>query len=413
MRTVGKIFGFLAIVGVGAAGMFALAMQKEIPTRKSAGVKAKLVSVVAAAEVSQNAVVTSMGTVIPSRSVQVVPQVGGRVVKQDERLVPGGRFAKGEVLLRVDPRDYDLALSQALSQVSRAEVDLATERGRKTVAEQEWDFIKDRVQPTEEGRALALRELQLETAQAVVEGARSTLSRADLARRRTVIKAPFNALVIEESVDVGQVVGPGTRIAALVDTDAFWVRTLIPVDRLTWIRLPRGDDEGSPARIVQKIGVGDTAVRRGFVARLLGDVDPIGKMARVVVEVPRPLEPTVDGNDIPLLLGSNVTVEIEGPPIEGVVSIPRRALRDDDRVWIERGEKLHIVPVEVVWTREDDVFVNGLDAGGHVITSRISAPVEGMALRTGDVDKAPARAGEEPPSASNGTHAGAGDAGAR
>jgi RND family efflux transporter MFP subunit len=325
-----------------------------------------------------------MGTVIPARKVEVFPEVGGRIVKQHDELVPGGRILKGQVIVRIDPRDYNLALAQQSAVVTKAEMDLATEKARKQVAEREWSLIADEVQPSEEGKKLALREVQLETAEASLESAKSGLRKARLARSRTAIKAPFNVLVTEEFVDRGQLVGPASRIATLVDSDAFWVRVSVPVDRLPWIALPaRKGEGGAPVRIAQRVAEGVEVVRRGRVVKLLGDLEPQGKMARLLVEVRDPLGLDDQGiGGLPLLLGAYVKVEIQGPAIENVIALPRRALRDDDRVWLKLGGELAIRDVEVVWTTEDKVFVRGdLTVRDDVVISRIDAPVAGMPLR--------------------------------
>jgi hypothetical protein len=128
------------------------------------------------------------------------------------------------------------------------------------------------------------------------------------------------------------------------------------------------------------------------VIRLLGDLDPVGKMARLLVEVADPLGGAGgEGGPLPLLLGAHVSVEIEGPRVEDVVAIPRVTLRDGDAVWLSRGGKLAIVPVEVVWGTENRVFVRGdVTPGDDLVVSRIAAPVAGMALRVNGDQRADA-----------------------
>jgi hypothetical protein len=165
----------------------------------------------------------------------------------------------------------------------------------------------------------------------------------------------------------------------------FWVRVSAPVDRLPWISVPDASGEGgSRARIVQRVSEGVEVVREGRVVKLLGELEPQGKMARLLVEVRDPLgiETDDEGERLPLLLGAYVNVDIEGPVLTDVIALPRPALRDNDQVWLKQGGKLRIHDVSVVWTTEDQVFVRGdLTAGDDVVVSRIDAPVEGMPLR--------------------------------
>jgi multidrug efflux pump subunit AcrA (membrane-fusion protein) len=98
--------------------------------------------------------------------------------------------------------------------------------------------------------------------------------------------------------------------------------------------------------------------------------------------LPDPQQPEFS---LPLLIGAYVTAEIEGPYLENVFVIPRKAFREDDRVWLLTDEKkLAIKTAELVWKRRDDMLVRGLKKGDQIITSRIAAPVEGMDLRTAD-----------------------------
>jgi hypothetical protein len=165
----------------------------------------------------------------------------------------------------------------------------------------------------------------------------------------------------------------------------FWVRVSVPVDRLPWISLPdeRGEG-GAPARIAQRVAEGVEVVREGRVVKLLGDLEPTGKMARLLVEIRDPLGLESEGSDteLPLLLGAFVNVDIQGPALTDVISLPRPALRDNDQVWLKREGKLAIREVDVVWTTEDKVYVRGdLTTESAVVVSRIDAPVEGMPLR--------------------------------
>ena len=379
-----KLLLGLLIVGAGVSAYLLLVHFKKEPEQRALPDPAIAVTMVRAAPADEPVTIRAMGNTVAARQITVLPEVTGRAVWVSPDLVPGGRVAAGQSLVRIDPRDYDLAIEQQRAAVGRAEMDLATERARKSVAEREWALIADELQPSEEGRRLALREIQIETSEAGVDSAKSTLNKARLNRSRATIKAPWNALVVEKSVDLGQVVGPSTRVATLVDSEVFWVQVTVPVESLGWIALPdAAGGKGAAATVIQRAGQGAETRRTGRVIRLLGDLDPVGKMARLLVEVRDPLgEPGGKGGSLPLLLGANVAVEIEGPRIDDAVAIPRIALRDRNMIWIERDHKLAIEPVAVVWSTENRVFVRGaLTPGESVVVSRIAAPVAGMALR--------------------------------
>jgi len=400
MRKLLKGLVVLCIAGVGV-GVYLLLVSTRTEPRRHVGEERPVLVEVTRAEASTERVrVKAMGTVVPARSVTVYPEVAGRIVYQSPNLVPGGRFEKGQALVRIDPRDYELAVKQQRAKVVQIRTELAREKGMKAVAEREWNMIRDEVQPTAEGRKLALREVQLQAAQAAVEAAEAALEQAELQQSRTVVRAPFDCVVTDEFVDAGQVVSSATRIATLVASDVFRVQVSLPMDQLGWLQIPGVNaEEGSAARVMQKAGAHMRVERDGRVVRLLGDLDPKGKMARLLVEVDDPLgTPGSNGSVMPLLLGAYVQVIIEGPQVEGVVALPRRALHDRDRVWIKTDEgKLDIREVDLVWTKTDAVFVRGdIRPGEQIVLSRITAPVEGMRLITPDDDPVPG-GGKTPP----------------
>ncbi|MEM1059100.1 MAG: efflux RND transporter periplasmic adaptor subunit [Verrucomicrobiota bacterium] len=333
-------------------------------------------------EGSQPAQVRGYGTVESFQRLSVQPQVDGQVVSRSPELIAGGQFDEGEVLFRIDPRDYELAVEQQKANLVRAEFELQVEEGNQVVAEREWKLLGPTIQTSEAGRRLALREPHLMEKKAMVEAAQSQLEEAKLNLERAVITAPFNAIVLSEDVEIGQLVGPGVTVAQLVNTDAFHVQVSVPVGQLDWVDLPdRGGVGGSPAEIVHNLGNGRRVVREGRVTQRLANVDPNGRLARLLVEVRDPLDLNAPPNRREaLLLGSYVQVSINGPELDNVFVIPRRSLREGDRVWIigENG-KLEFRDVSVVQGNDETLTVRGnLRSGEELVTSNLAAPLPGM-----------------------------------
>jgi hypothetical protein len=129
------------------------------------------------------------------------------------------------------------------------------------------------------------------------------------------------------------------------------------------------------------------------VLRLLGDLDPVGRMARLLVEIRDPLGAAVPAKApkegeppplaLPLLLGAYVEVGIEAQQLTNVVEVPRLALRGDDSVYVVgKDDRLEVRGVEIAWRRADTVLIkSGIAAGDRVITSRLPNAVPGMQLR--------------------------------
>jgi RND family efflux transporter MFP subunit len=385
-------FGLPVVIVAGGIGTFAaLKATKPEAKTKPEDSRGTLVDAVPVKLATHTIDVVAQGRVIPSRQVMLGPEVGGKIVWLSDEVVPGGRLAKGETMLRIDAREYKLTRQQQEAAVDRARLELEVERGRKKVAEREWELLGGNEpapvgeQPAE---SLALRGPQLRTAKVAVEAAQSGLDRAKLNVDRTVVRAPFNGMVQTELAEIGQIVGPQTPLVTLIGTDEFWVQVSVPVDNLAWLRIPGVNAEegkGSTARVWQDIG-GDPVERTGRIVRLLGDLDSTGGMARVLVAIDDPLGLRNDAakGALPLLVGAFVNVRIAAGEIEHVIEIPRTALRGGNRVYLIGDDgTLQIRDVTIAWRYQDTVLIRGgLEAGDRVVTSRLGEVIPGMKVRT-------------------------------
>jgi RND family efflux transporter MFP subunit len=358
---------------------FALVATKEEPPRAEKTLEGTLVEVIQVSTSTHDVELHAKGTVVPAREIILQPELSGRVIWQSPELVAGGRFKSDQAILRIDPRDYELAVEAFRSQVNRAKLDLAIEARRGEVAKREWNSFGD-MDVSDEQRALAQREPQLEASRLALKAAQSSLKKAQLDLARTTLRAPFNAMVVREDVDIGQLIGPQTAVARLVGTDEYHVQVSVPVGSLRTARVRDADTPGSEVKIFQRVGQ-ETIERPGEVIRQLPDLDPGGAMARLLVNIDNPLGKR---GDLPLLLGSFVDVSIGAPPITNSIRLPRVALRNGRNVYVMNDQDLlEIRDIQIAWTEPDAVLIiGGLVANERVVTSRIATPVPNMHLRT-------------------------------
>ncbi len=374
----------LVILAVAVLGAQALIATRPEVAKEPRETPATLVSVYTVGDESAQVTVEGFGTVRPARVVDLSPQVSGMVVEQNPRLVAGGYLEAGEMLLRIDPRDYELAVREQEGALETALFNLEVEQGRAVVAEREWALLDNSVPTTELGKRLALREPHIEEREAAVEASRSRLEQAMLNLERTTLQTPFNAMVVSETIDVGQYISPSTRVANLVGTDTFHVYATVPYDQLDWVRLPDSEgNRGARARVILEKRMAKSITREGRVVGLMPDVDPNGRLARLLIEVRDPLGRNEAAGSAPLLLGAYVRVEINGPDLEHVSTVPREAMRENGRVWIATEEDtLEFREVEVMLRRDAVVLLrSGVTPGERVITSAITTPLPGMRLR--------------------------------
>lgn len=342
--------------------------------------------------------IEGQGTVRPTAQIDLVSQVSGVVVWKSPKLEGGGYFARGEELLRIEAQDYELAVDQAQAQVAQANLRLEQAREQAAVARQEWELLH----PGEVGSPLALYVPQLQVAEADLKAAQARVGEAQLRLKRTRLQAPFAGRVRQSRVEAGQFVSPGQALAQLYSTEKVEIAVPLPDEDLGWFAVPglgsagadpnavwRQGETGAAGRAGEKAGAlvsgwhaGRQHQWQGRVVRAEGEVDPQSRMVSVVVEIEDPQGQA----EAPLLVGAFVSVAIAGHQVEGVRTLPRAALRQDNTVWVATPEgTLRVRPVQVVRPLKEEVLVRlELGEGERIILTQLSGVSEGMKVRVAE-----------------------------
>ncbi len=338
------------------------------------------------------------GTVRPSEEIDIVSQVGGRIVSVHPGFRSGGRVRAGQTLFQVEDVDYRYQVGAAEADLAARRLALSEEQERAAIALTQYESYANRqlgADSVPKPSSLTLREPQLRAAHVAVARDELRLAAANMLLTSTRVTAPFNASVREESVAVGQLVAAGQAVGRLFATDA--AEVVVPLSDSDaallpelWDLAPGDGDTRVPARIVSRHG--DRSHEwQGFVDRAETSLDEHTRTIDVVVRVPDPFSAPADGDDggvlgsaPPLLIGSFVEVEIEGLELDRYFTIPLAALQPGNEVWaVLEGGIVDIVSVEVVQRAENDVFVTGdLTDGQLVIVGGISFATEGMQVLT-------------------------------
>lgn len=391
----------LLVLAAALAGAAALVKTAPKTQRQLPPPQARLVETLPVALGSHATVVSAMGTVLAAQQSTLAPQVNGVVAELAPQLLPGGLFARGDLLLRLDDTDLRLALQQKAAAVAQAEAALAEELGRQRVARHEYELLGQSL--ASEDAALVLREPQLAAARATLANARAVLEQARLDLARARVTAPFAGSVVSRQVDVGTRVTPTTPLLTLLSTDEFWLQVSVPLEQLPWLHIPtRTGEPGSVARLHNDAAWPAGSGREGRVLRLLPTLDGQARMAQVLIRIPDPMALTAaHRGQPPVLVNDYLRAEIAGRALDNSVRLPRELLRDGDKVWLlAADDTLEIRPVHVAFRGRDSVLIDaGLAAGERLITSNLATPVAGMALRTAAADTAPRPTGGHRPAA--------------
>jgi len=384
-RLLANILLSLAVIGAGLAGAAYITKTAPKATRRPPQKITPRAQVVRLQPDTHTVSVSAMGSVIAAREITLESQVAGEIVFIHPEFSEGGYLEKGSAVLRIDPQDYQLALTLAQARVKDAESKLKLMEEEAAAARDEWRTLyQGRDKNNMEPPPLLVKEPQLSAAKAMLTAEKAEVQKARLNLARTKIQAPFNAIVRSKNVDIGSQVSAQEKLAELVGTDEYWIQASIPVEQLSWIQIPRNPAEsGSKVRIFYR----NADERFGRVIKLLGAVETEGRMARILVSVKDPLGLKVAGsNQLPLLIGEYVRIEIEGRQLQNVYRIPRSALRDDANLWIVSNDgKLDIRKAKIVWRDTQTVLLQeGLEPGDRLIISDLASPIQDMPVQVAE-----------------------------
>ncbi|MBW1704046.1 MAG: efflux RND transporter periplasmic adaptor subunit [Deltaproteobacteria bacterium] len=384
-KTKRRLFQFVitvALIALGALGMNRLMAGKTQLKKQKPSVPAPMVRTIRVETGPQSVRITGEGTVRPLRQINLVPQVGGKVVFVSSSLINGGEFKKGETLLRIDPEDYRLAVTLAEAKIKDSESKLRFVEEESAAAREEWYLHRPGgFKTNKKPPPLVTKEPQLAAAGAKVEADGANLRKALLNLERTELLAPFNGRVSQENVDIGQYVSPGPALAVLYSTDAAEIVLPLEDEDLFWFHVPDftpGKGPGSAVTVRARIAGHDMSWP-GKVVRAEGKLDERTRMINVVVRVKKPYE-----KKPPLAAGLFVTVDVEGRSLPKAAVIPRSALHQGHVVWVvDNNGLLHFRKVGVARIQGDGVLIKaGLKDGEMIVVSPLKAVSDGMIVRT-------------------------------
>lgn len=302
--------------------------------------------------------VASQGAVQPRTRSTLLPEVAGMIVEVSPSFRPGGFFEKGEVLIKLDPVDYETAVTVAKAAVALAKVTLAEEEAKAEQSLENWKTLGRQGAPSE----LVTRAPQVARAKADVAAAEARVVKAERDAQRTIIRAPYAGQVLEQAADVGQYVGQGTVLGRIFATDFVEIRLPLPERESQHLQLPEryrdANDTTAAAKVrLRTTAAGKTVIWEGRLVRVESALDAETRQTTAVAQIDNPFSKRADGAP-PLKIGQFVEAEIEGDALDDVFIIPRAAVRaGDEIILITAQNTLKRMNVEPVFGTEKQIVV--------------------------------------------------------
>ncbi len=377
---------------------------------------------------------TAWGNLRAADTWVAVAEVQGEVIWRHPDLESGRLIPAGTEVLRIDPADYELALSQSQADLAAldaereqlaAEADntrriLALERDRLALAEtdltrtrtlaQQGTVPQSRVDESDRATLLARRTVaELENAMALIppreariaaQVARSeaAIARARRSLARTTLTTPFDLRVTEVSAERFQTVAPGQVVIHADGIASAEVVAHLPID--SFRRLVGDAPEGitladmmrdMPATQIEVTlsPLSDpTQIWTARVVRIEGALDARARTVPVVVGVDAPYEGADPPRRLPLVPNMQVQLSFSGASLAGVIAIPEAALHMGMVRIAGPDDLLELRPVTAAFAQDGRVVVaEGIAPGDRVVIDDIAPAIPGMALTPVEVQQ--------------------------
>ena len=360
------------IVAFGASKI--IKANKPEPVSRTPPPNTLLVEVVRLESTDYPVIIRSQGTVQPTITNKLVPEVAGTVSSLSDSFVIGGEFKAGDSLVVIDRRDYDIALTQAKANLAQSDAQLQEQSALAESARAEWKALGRRGTPS----ALTLREPQMAAASANRDAALAQVQRAELDLQRTQLLAPYDGIVSARSVDAGQFVSRGSPIGQIHATESVDVRLPLSNRQLTYL----DTSGGAQVELTALIG-NETRVWVGELNRVEG-LDAATQQLNIIVRVNEPYDVNATSTTyFPLRVGQYVNARIAGQLLKNVFVIPRAALREEREVLIMTDENtIERRAVTVAWSDDEFAAITvGLSAGDALVTTPLNTVTDGTPVK--------------------------------
>ena len=371
----------LLIIALGALTLGAAYTYKP-PAQKKPQVSAKpVVQTLPLTLADYPLTIRSQGTVQPRNSTTLVTEVAGEVIDIASVFEAGGLFKRGDVLLRIDPHDYQVAVQQAEAALAGAKARLAEELGKAEVARREWaSLIKQGRKPTD----LALRKPYVDQAKAAVDSAQADLAAAERKLARTQIRAPYDGMVQNRQADLGQYVNLGTALGQVFATDSAEVRLPIADQQLPFLYSSAQHSVAHQQAVNLSAQFGEQSVSwPARIVRSEATVDERNRMHYLVARIDDPYNLRASSTAPALKVGSFVQAAISGEPLTQVYRLPRSLLRGDNQLLVaDRDDRLQQRTLTLLRSTGQYIyFRSGTEPGDRAIQTALELPVPGTALQ--------------------------------
>ena len=365
-------------------------MQKDPPQTIDKKPPSMVVDVMRVHATNEKITVKAQGSVTPRTQTTLISEVSGLITEVSAAFVAGGFFSKGDVLVRIDDRNYRAEVKRAQAAVRAAETNVTRETGLADYAREDWERAQSVLRSSKAATDLAMRKPQQAEALASLEFAKADLEKREGDLDRTVIRAPYDGLVREKRADIGQFVNSGSPLAVTFSVEVAEIRLPLPDSQLPYLNLDEHElVQGRGPGVVLSANIGGQLNSwQGRIIRTEGVFDERSRVLYLVAQIDDPYNRYSQKWQHSLRMGTFVEAAIEGEQLDNVIRLPRTALRRDNKIWtVSDNDTLRPVTVEIAHADEQSVLIrSGLISGQLICLTVPENPFPGTPVRYQELD---------------------------
>jgi len=359
------VFIVLASVGV----LVFLSKFKDIKVKKTEIVSPKYVSAIPVNYQSSNTTLLAFGKVASAQSINLVAEASGKLVQGNLPLKKASQFAANDIIFSIDNTDSKLTLqaqkSDFMNLVAGAMSDFKIDFPESFSA---WDAYWQQLDVNK--NLPALPEPKSKKEKAFVSNRKLlsmyySIKSAEEKLAKYKFSAPYSGSIAELKVEAGTVVTAGTPIGRIIRTDEMEAEIPVKADLISWIK------KGMSVKLYSQ----DKAMHwQGTIVRISDFVDPSSQSVNVFVKV-------LPNKQFSLLEGLYLTAEFKTASLHNVMELPRKALINNDKVFVVENGKLVLKQVNIHKINNEIVFFSGLNAGEMVVNESLVNLTEGADVK--------------------------------
>jgi len=376
----------IVVLIIGVMGMAMLARLKTPPAEAKNGERPLRVEALQVEQKDIPVFITGHGEVKALNVISIAPEVPGKIVKIHPRLEVGEIIPKGEVLFKIDPKDY-----MTIRKISRERLKIL--KRNHELAKKEYERFRVLFEKNNIGTQAGVEsaEKAILSAADLTNQISQVLETAETNLERCEVMAPFNARIKSVSLEKGQYVTPGQNIITLADDSVLEIQVpLDSRDARKWLRFNVEKTNRKTAwfasleQVPCKIRWTENNSGQTWDGQLHRVVkfDQQTRTLKVAVRVNAETALKKNPQFFPLVDGMFCSVRILGKTMHNVFRVPRQAVNFENTVYIAIDNRLKTVPVKVARMEGEYAYVaDGLNAGDMVITTRLIDPLENVLLQ--------------------------------